>query len=126
MPDTIDDSAWLKELKPGDDVFMSGNGLTLYKVSRLTKASVWLRIRPDCEEAFCKKNGRRVGDYDQWHPGPVLRPANAEWRARAEVNAMYRQACELQRKIQVPRRRAEILSFIAAVTPFVPTEKTNA
>lgn len=114
---------WLEQLKPGDEVYISGRTgtPTKGKVTRLTKARIFVTNGKylsgnDNELAFHKKDGYSVGG-GSWYSSSLLQPTD-KLREQVEVAALKRKAANLKDSMVIPQTKDELVKFIALMAQF--------
>lgn len=115
----MDDKQWLQELKVGDDVLESqpyGSTPILGKVSRITKATIFIRRNERYEQGFRKIDGHQVG-ADRWHRQYLKQPTPERY-ARARINKLTNTVLTLKNRIVIPKDEEGLLKLITAITPF--------
>lgn len=117
-------TAWIENLKPGDDVFLSRpyqQAPELAKVCKLTAKQIVVthpgHSNPNYESRFWRETGCSVGG-GPWHSRHLVEP-NEKTKEWVEVARLKEVVREMRGKLSTPNDRATLEAMVAALTPFV-------
>jgi hypothetical protein len=117
----VTEQEWREQLKAGDEVVIRGigfgNRMELSSVIRTTKAQVLVK-RGSGESLYRKKDGYLVST-DRWSKSSIVQPTQA-MREAISLAALHSKALMMKEALNVPKDRAGLEAFIAAITAFMP------
>jgi hypothetical protein len=121
--DLANKKRWLENLKAGDEVVVNSHrsGLSIAKVSRVTKAQIFIAYKNlagnSIEYSYWKKDGYEVG-RDAWYWSSLAMPTD-DIRNKIQLSNLREKAQELIKEVVIPSTKEDVLRLIEAIKPFV-------